>query len=315
MDIAILLHRHGGPEELVVEPTSPSAPAIGQLRIRNRAVSVNFHDIYVRTGEYRTLDLPGTPGIDAVGEVEAVGDRVAYIEPSYGAYSSVRLLDAGRAYHIPAGPDDVAAAATFLRATTTAMLVHVVHRVRPGDHVLVQAAAGGMGQLLCAWASHLGAVVIGTAGSPEKADIARAAGARHVILYKQDDVAAEVTRLTGGRGVSVVYDSCGRDTFAGSLASLDHLGHLVLFGQSSGPVPPFAPAALAERSLTVSRPILFHYLARPDIAGPLVEKAFAALADGIIASVPSLTLPLARAAEAHRLLEARQSPGAIVLIP
>lgn len=319
-----MLREHGGPERLDLEPLRVGDAGAGELRIRHRAISVNFHDTYVRTGQYRTLALPGVPGIDAVGIVEqvgvgvsgfSIGDRIAYIEPGYGAYSSARLLSATRAFKIPDELDDVAAAATLLRGATVAMLVGKVHAITPGCRVLVQAAAGGVGRLLCSWARQLGAFVIGTAGSAEKAAVARAAGAHEVILYRDEDVAAGVLALTDGAGVQLVYDSCGRDTFEHSIRSLDYCGHLVLFGQSSGPVAPFAPALLAERSLTVSRPILFHYLRAPGAADAIIAQTLNALADGVIAPMDVITLPLHRAADAHRIIESRTGPGAVVLVP
>lgn len=323
-ETAIVLREHGGPQELRAEPIFVGAPGEGELRVRNRAISVNFHDIYVRTGQYQTLALPGVPGIDAVGIVDQVGalvdgfapgDRIAYIEPDYGAYSSVRLLPAARVVRIPDDLDDVAAAATILRGATVAMLLDEVARLKPGDPILVQAAAGGVGQLLCSWARHRGAFVIGTAGSTEKAAIARASGAHETILYRKEDVAKRVRVLTGGTGVRIVYDSCGAATFKGSVAALDFCAHLVLFGQSSGPVAPFSPSLLAEKSLTVSRPILFHYLRTDAARQKIIGKTLKALADGIISPVKAITLPLAEAAEAHRMIEGRSVADAIVLIP
>lgn len=324
MESAILLRAFGGPEQLRAEPIELGDAGTGELRIRNRAISVNFHDTYVRTGQYRTLALPGIPGIDAVGVVEqvgpgvadfAIGDRVAYIEPAYGAYSSARLLPAAKAFKVPDTLGDDAAAGTLLRGATVAMLVDRVHKVTAGDTVLVQAAAGGVGRLLCSWLRHIGATVIGTAGSAEKAAIARAAGAQEIILYRQEDVATRVMELTGGGGVQVAYDSVGEDTFAGSLASLDFCGHLVLFGQSSGPVTPFGPAILAAKSLTVSRPILFHYMRSAADAQAIMGQTIAALADGVIAPVDTVTFPLAEAPAAHRAIEARGTAGAVLLIP
>ncbi len=324
METAIVLQAHGGPEMLRLQPVAVGDAGPGELRIRHTAISVNFHDTYVRTGQYRTLTLPGIPGIDAVGIIEQVGpgvtgfvpgDRVAYIEPAYGAYSSARLLPATKAFKILDTLGDVAAAGTLLRAATVAMLVGRVHLLRTGDKVLIQAAAGGVGRLLCAWARHLGAYVIGTVGSRDKAALARAAGAHETILYHDENVAERVRSLTGGGGVAVAYDSVGQDTFAGSLSSLDYCGHLVLFGQSSGPIATLSPSMLAERSLTVSRPILFHYLRKENETRELIGQTLHALASEVIVPVEAITLPLADAAEAHRMLEGRQSPGAIVLIP
>jgi NADPH2:quinone reductase len=318
------MREHGGPEVLRPEPISVGAPGPGEIRVRNRAISVNFHDIYVRTGQYHSLALPGIPGIDAAGVVEQVGagvvgfvpgDRIAYIEPGYGAYSSVRLLGADKAFKLPRNLDDVSAATTLLRAATVAMLIDEVCTLGDGDRVLVQAAAGGVGQLLCAWARHRGAFVIGTAGSAEKAAIARSAGAHETILYRKEDVAARVRALTAGAGVDIVYDSCGQDTFKGSLEALALCGHLILFGQSSGPVAPFAPAVLAEKSLTVSRPILFHYLRTADPRTRIIGNALEAIAKRIITPVAATTLPLEEAAEAHRIVDGRATAGVLVLIP
>lgn len=263
MTTAIVLRAHGAPDELRAETVTVGDPGPGEIRLRQGAVGVNYHDVYVRSGLYRTLPLPGIPGIEGVGTVEAlgpdvtglaVGQRVGYVSPQYGAYAATRLLSADQAIALPETLDDVAAASFLLKALTADMLLCQVHHVTAGETVLIHAAAGGVGRLLTQWAAALGATVIGTAGSAEKAAIAEAAGARHVIRYREQDVAAEVARLTGGRGVDVAYDSVGADTFEGSLDSLAPLGHLVCFGQSSGPPAPLPMARLAARSLTVTRP-------------------------------------------------------------
>jgi len=321
---AIVLREYGGPEKLQLEAIVIGDAAPGELRIRHRAISVNFHDIYVRTGQYRSLALPGIPGLDAVGVVEQVGsgvegfvpgDRVGYIEPNYGAYSSVRLVSADKAFRLPDELDDWSAAATLLRAATVAMLIEEVRTLKEGERVLVQAAAGGVGRLLCAWARHRGAFVIGTAGSAEKAALARSFGAHETILYREEDVAVRVREMTNGSGVEVVYDSCGQDTFAGSVDALGFCGHLILFGQSSGPVAPFAPSLLAEKSLTVSRPILFHYLRTKASRRAIIGRALEALAQSVIPAIVPSALALVEAGEAHRILESRALAGAIVLIP
>lgn len=321
---AIVIRQHGGPEVLRLEAVEVGAPGPGEIRIRQTAIGVNFHDCYVRSGQYQTLALPGIPGIEAAGVVEAVGEgvaglapgaRVAYVTPQYGGYASERLLPAERAVRLPDGIDDRLAAAVFLKGLTVEMLVRRVHAVKPGDTVLVQAAGGGVGQMLCRWASHLGATVIGTAGSEDKAHTARAAGCAHVILYRQEDFVARVRALTQGRGVDVAYDAVGKDTFLGSLDCLALRGHLVNFGQASGPVEPFAVARLSAKSNSLSRPMVFHYLSERAELEAMSASLFEALAAGWIEPGTVRELPLREAAEAHRLLESRAAAGPLLLLP
>lgn len=321
---AIRLENHGGPEELRLMDVELPPPGPGEIRLRQTAIGVNYHDVYVRTGMYRTLPLPGIPGIEAVGEVEglgegvtgiAPGDRVAYVSGAYGCYAEARNLNAALAVRLPDVLSDAQAAASFMKSLTVDMLIRRVRQLQPGETILVHAAAGGVGQLLCSWASHLGARVIGTAGSSARADIARAHGAADVILYREEDVAMRVAELTGGEGIAAAYDSVGADTFQGSMDSLGFQGHLVLYGQASGPVEPFAPAALAGKSLTITRPIVFHYVRMREQLELMTATCFEAFERGIIRPIDPLELPLRDAAEAHRKLEARQSPGGIVLIP
>lgn len=320
----VLMREPGGPEVLQVAEADLPPPGPGELRLRQTAVGVNYHDVYVRSGLYKTLPLPGVPGIEAVGVVERVGegvshispgDRIGYITGQYGCYAEARNLDAALAVKLPETLSNVQAAASLMKAFTVCALVSQVHRVEPGQAILVHAAAGGVGQLLCGWARDLGATVIGTVGSEAKAAIARRHGAQHVILYREEDVAARVAEITGGEGVAAVYDAVGADTFDGSVASLGFQGHLVCYGQASGPVAPFTPALLATRSLTVSRPIVFHYLRTPEALASIGRQVFDAFARGVIQPIDPVVLPLDQAAEAHRLLEARQSPGGIVLVP
>jgi NADPH2:quinone reductase len=320
----IVIERPGGPEVLELAQAELRPPAPGELRLRQTAVGVNYHDVYVRSGLYRTLPLPGVPGIEAVGVVEAVGsevtgfapgERVGYVSGAYGSYAEARNLDAALAVKLPEGIGDAPWAATLMKAFTVCMLLHRVRRTVAGETILVHAAAGGVGQLLCSWASHLGARVIGTVGSAEKAEVARAHGADEIVLYREEDVATRVAALTGGEGVAAAYDAVGADTFEGSVASLGFQGHLVNYGQASGPVAPFTPTLLATRSLTVSRPIVFHYLRNRAMLQAIADETFAAFAAGALRPIEPLELPLAEATQAHRLLEARQSPGGIVLIP
>jgi NADPH2:quinone reductase len=321
---AIVLRETGGPEVLRAESVAVGEPGPRELRVRQTAIGVNFHDVYVRSGLYRTLDLPGIPGIEAAGVVEdvgpdvtgfSVGDRIAYVTGRYGAYASGRILPAELALHLPPGIDDRLAATVLLKGLTAEMLVRQVHPVRPGDVVLVHAAAGGVGRLLCAWASHLGATVIGTVGTEEKAELARSAGCKHLILYRQESFVERVREITGGRGVDVVYDSVGKDTFTGSLDSLAVRGHLVNFGQSSGSVEPFEIARLAARSNSVTRPIVFHYLTQRDALERMAAALFDAIAQRVLPVEPGKVFPLAEAAAAHEELESRRAPGPLLLEP
>ena len=324
MPQAIMLRDFGGPEVLRAEPVEVPPPGPGELRIRQTAVGVNFHDCYVRSGLYRTLPLPGVPGIEAAGIVEAigpgvtgfaVGDRIGYVTGAYGAYASHRVLPAAIALRLPDGMDDRLAASVLLKGLTAEMLLRQVHRVEAGQSILVHAAAGGVGRILCQWAAHLGATVIGTAGSAAKAEVARAAGCAHVILYREQDFVAEVKRITGGRGVDAAYDSVGHDTFDGSLECLAMRGHLVNFGQASGPVPPFQVQRLAAKSNSLTRPILFHYIAERAALDRMAAALFAVLGSGGVRAEPGATLPLAEAARAHHRLESRQAEAPLVLLP
>lgn len=321
---AIVLREHGGPEVLRAEAMDVGAPGPGQVRLRQTAIGVNFHDVYIRNGSYAGwMPLPGIPGVEAAGVVVAVGpdtsfspgDRVAYLTPGYGAYATERLIGAERLVRLPPGIDEAVAAASMVKGLTAWLLLHRVYRVGAGDRILVHAAAGGVGRMLCAWASRLGAEVIGTVGSPEKAALARRSGCHHTILYREEDVVTRVMALTGGCGVAVAYDSVGRDTFAGSLACLAPLGHLVSFGQSSGPADPVAMATLALRSLTVSRPVVFHYLAERARLEEAATALFEALAAGTVAAEIAGSFPLDEATAAHRVLEGRGSTGSLLLLP
>jgi NADPH2:quinone reductase len=322
MTSAIFVREHGGPEVLEARTVTVPDAAEGELRLRQTFVGVNFHDVYVRSGLYRTLTPPGVPGIEAVGVVEQVGpgvegfrpgDRVGYVTRSYGCYAGERVLPAAKALRLPDALDDRTAASVLLKGLTVEMLVQRVHRITPGQWVLVQAAAGGVGQLLVQWAVRLGARVIGTVGSQAKVEVARAAGCSEVILYREQDVAARVAELTQGRGVDVVYDGVGRDSFAGSMASLALCAHLVNFGQASGPVPPVMLGDLQARSTTLSRPVVFHYGARREVLEAMAQSLFQALEQGWLKVEAPIEFPLADAALAHALLESRAATRSIVL--
>jgi NADPH:quinone reductase len=324
MTWAIVIREYGGPDVLQTERVAVGEPGPGQLRVRQTAIGVNFHDVYVRSGLYRTLRLPGTPGIEAAGTVEAVGtgvagfsvgDRIAYFSARYGAYAEARLLQAEYALRLPAAVDDRTAASALVKGLTARLLLHDVHRVRAGDRILVHAASGGVGRLLCQWASHLGAVVIATVGTAAKAEEARRCGARHAILYRTENFVDRVREITDGRGVDVAYDSVGRDTFRGSLECLATRGHLVNFGQSSGPVEPFPVALLSAKSNSITRPILFHYTTEQPEREKMAGALFDALASGILHVGTPLVFPLEQAGAAHRSLEARETTGSVLLVP
>jgi NADPH:quinone reductase len=324
MTQAIVLSETGGPEKLQYETVEVGEPGPDELLLRHTAIGVNFHDTYVRTGLYRTLKLPGIPGLEAAAVVEkvgahvtgfATGDRVSYIDESYGAYSQRRLLPARLAIHLPDSITDEVAASLTIKGFTACMLLRRVHAVRAGETLLIQAAAGGVGQPLVRWAKHLGATVIATVGSEKKAAVARECGADHVILYRDENFVERVAQITQGRGVDVAYDSVGADTFSGSVDCLGLLGTLVNFGQSSGPVPPFTISRLAARSNGVIRPMLFHYIRdRPSLEA-MAKETFDAVAQGIVRAQIGLRVPLARAHEAHVALESRSTTGSVILIP
>jgi NADPH2:quinone reductase len=318
---AVFIHEPGPPDALKVEPIEVGAPGAGQARIRQTCVGVNFHDCYVRSGSYKTLKMPGIPGIEAVGVVEAVGagvstvkpgDRVGYITPSYGSYASDRLIAADVLVPIPAAVNDRTAAATLLRGLTAQMLVYYTFPVRAGHTLLVHAAAGGVGRLVCQLAKHLGATVIGTVGSEAKAQIARDSGCDHIVLYRSENFVDRVREITGKRGVDVAYDAVGKDTFSGSLDVLAMRGHLVNFGQASGPVEPFSISRLFAKSNSVSRPGVFHYFVGAD-REPMARRHFQMLAEGIITAGHSHAYALEDAAQAHADLEARKTSGAVIL--
>lgn len=323
MDRAIVIREPGGPQVLKSERITVGAPGKGQVRLRQTAIGVNFHDCYVRSGSYKTLSLPGVPGLEAVGVVDAVGpdvvdfgpgDRVGYITPGYGGYASARLIDASLLVRLPESLDDKTAAATLLRGLTAQVLLCQVFPVRAGHTVLVHAAAGGVGRLLCQWAHHLGATVIGTVGSEEKASLARASGCAHTILYRTENFVEKVREFTQGRGVDVAYDSVGKDTFQGSLDVLAMRGHLVNFGQSSGRIEPFEISKLFAKSNTISRPGVFHYFTGSD-RDPMAKALFAALADRVITAGRFHEYAFEDGAKAHADMEGRKTAGAVLLIP
>jgi NADPH2:quinone reductase len=322
---AIRIHEYGGPEVLRWEEVEVGDPGPGQLRVRHGAVGLNYIDVYHRTGLYPLPSLPWTLGMEGAGWVEAVGegvaefkvgDRVAYASPPVGAYAEVRLIPADRVVALPEAIDDPTAAAMMLQGMTAQYLLRRTYRVQPGDAILLHAAAGGVGLIASQWARHLGATVIGTVGNDEKAELARAHGCHHAIVYTRENFVERVREITGGQGVAVVYDSVGKDTFTGSLDCLRPLGMMVSFGNASGPVPPFEPGILAAKgSLFLTRPTLMTYTAkRVDLVASAAEL-FEAVASGVVNIEVRQTYPLAEAARAHRDLEARRTTGSTVLLP
>ena len=321
---AIVIRNYGGSEVLVCEDVEVAEPGVGELRVRQTGIGVNYHDVYVRSGLYKTLALPGIPGCEATGVVEAigagvtdfqVGDRIAYVTGGYGAYASHRTLPAHLAVPLPDNVSDENAASNLLRAMTVEMLTGPVCSISPGMSVLVHAAAGGVGRILCQALSNLGATVIGTVGSAEKAGIAAANGCAQTILYRDVDFTKAVEEITDGKGVQVVYDSVGADTFDGSIEALDFCGHLVNFGQSSGPIDPVAMTTLATKSLTVSRPILFHYLRNQKQYRAMASQALEKFASGQLIAPAPTPVPLSDAAQAHDILESMTGGGSLILIP
>jgi NADPH2:quinone reductase len=324
MPHAIRFHQTGGPEVLEWDEVAVGDPGPGEARVRHTAVGVNFIDTYHRSGLY-PLPLPSGIGVEGAGVVEAVGrgvahvapgDRVAYAGGPPGSYSEVRLMPADRLLKIPEGISDETAAAMMLKGMTVQYLIRRTYRVQPDDTVLWHAAAGGVGLIACQWLKALGATVIGTVGSDEKAELARAHGCDHAIVYTREDFTKRVREITSGRGVPVVYDSVGKSTFHGSLDCLRPLGLMVSFGNASGPVPPFELKLLTEKgSLYVTRPNLFTYTAqRSDLEATAKE-----LFDVVLSRKVKIEIhhrrPLHDAAQVHRDLEARQTTGSTILLP
>ena len=318
---AIRVHAPGEADALSWEEVEVGEPGPGEARVRQAAIGLNYIDVYHRTGLY-PQPSPFTPGVEGAGTVESVGpdvehvqpgDRVAYAGPS-GGYAEERLIAADRLVKLP---DDISfeqAAGMMLQGMTARMLLRAVFPVEAGDTILVHAAAGGVGLIMCQWAAALGATVIGTVGSEEKAELARAHGCAHPIVYTRQDFAAEVLRITGGDKLPVVYDSVGRDTFMKSLDCLRPRALMVSFGNASGPVEPFAPALLAQKgSLFLTRPTLFHYIAtRRELEQSAVEL-FDVVRSGKVVIEVKQRFALKDAAEAHRALEARQTTGSTIL--
>ena len=325
MPKAIRMYETGGPEVLLWEDFDPGPPKPGEVLLRHEAIGINFIDVYHRTGLYPLPDLPATPGMEGAGIVEAVGkgvtevavgDRVAYAGLPPGAYAEVRLIPAHRLVKLPEGIPIRQGASMMLQGMTARYLLRGCYPVKAGDTILIHAAAGGVGSIVCQWAKHIGAMVIGTVGSPEKAELAVANGCDHPILYNKEDFVSKVNEITNGDGVDVVYDSVGQYTFMKSLDCLRPMGMMVSFGQSSGPVPPFDPSVLSMKgSLFLTRPTLMTYTAKREDLLLHAQDLFEVMEKGAVKIEIRQTYPLAQVAQAHRDLEGRRTTGSSILHP
>ena len=322
MTKAIRIHQAGGPEVLQWDDIEVGDPGAGQVRLRQTASGLNYIDVYVRSGMYPAGDLPAVIGMEGVGVVDAlgdgvsglsVGDRVAY-PMVLGSYAEARLIDADRLVKLPASIADETAAAMMLKGLTAHYLLFRTYPVKAGDSILVYAAAGGVGLILCQWANLLGVNVIGCVGSQEKAELARANGCHHTILYRDEDIPTRVREITGGRGVAAAYDSIGKATFEASLDSLQPFGVLATYGNATGPVEPFSPQILAAKgSLYVTRPTLATHVSTRALLEEGANRLFDVVGSGQVVVNVNQSLPLAECAEAHRQLEARETTGSTIL--
>lgn len=320
----VLFSSTGGPEVLRVEEVDIETPGFGEALVRQSAIGLNFIDTYHRSGLY-PVELPSGLGVEAAGVIEAlgegvenfrVGDRVAYAGGPLGADAEARLFPAERLVLLPDNISEETAAAIMIKGMTAQYLLRRTYEVREGQTILVHAAAGGVGLLLCQWAKHLGATVIGTVGSHKKAELAREHGCDHTILYREEDWVARVREITGGEGVPVVYDSVGASTFEGSLDCLQRLGMMVSYGNASGAVPPFAPGLLAQKgSLFLTRPTLFSYVVTREELESTASVLFEMVSSGLLDVRIGQRFALEDVAEAHRRLENRLTTGSTLLIP
>jgi NADPH2:quinone reductase len=320
----VRFHKTGGPEVLVYEDVAVGDPGPNQARVRHTAIGVNFIDTYHRSGLY-PLPLPSGVGSEAAGVVEAVGpgvtwvkpgDRVGYAGGPPGSYSEARIVPADRLVKVPDGISDQQVAAMMLKGMTTQYLIRRTFKVQPGQTVLFHAAAGGVGLIACQWLKALGVTVIGTVGSDEKAKLAKAHGCDHTIVYTRESFVERVKEITGGKKVPVVYDSVGKDTYMGSLDCLQPLGMLVIFGNGSGPVPPFDLGLLAQKgSLFITRPTLFTYTAQREDLEATANELFEVVKSGKVKIEVNQTYALKDAVQAHRDLEGRKTTGSTVLLP
>ncbi len=324
MTKAVTIHETGGPGVFKYEDVNVADPGPGEIKLKQTACGLNYIDVYMRSGLYPLNEFPAIIGMEAAGIVTSVGagvtavkegDRVAYpMVP--GAYAEERLIPDWKVAKLPDGIEDQTAAGMMLKGMTAHYLLHRTYPVKPGDPILVYAAAGGVGQILCQWGKALGAIVIGCVGSDAKADIAKAAGAQHTINYTTENIAEKAREFTGGEGIAVAYDSVGKVTFEASLDSLRPFGVMVTYGNASGPVDPFSPNILAPKgSLYVTRPTLGTHTATPELLAEGADALMKVVADGTVKIHVNQTYDLKDVAQAHRDLEARKTTGSTVLIP
>lgn len=321
--MAVAVHETGGPEVLRYEAVPLGEPAAGQVLLRQTEIGLNYADVYTRRGGGAIRAFPAVIGLEAAGVVEAVGPAVTAFAPgdrvSYcmvlGAYAERRVIDADQLIALPPEISEETAAAATLKGLTAQYLLRSSYAVKPGDAVLIQAAAGGMGLLLCQWAKHLGATVIGTVGTDEKATLATAHGADHTVVYGREDTAARVKEITGGRGVDAVYDAVGKATFEAGIDSLADCGHMVSYGQASGPVPPFDIARLSAKALSITRGALGVFVRDPADRARRAAELFALIADGTLRVEINQRYRLSDTARAHAELEGRRTTGSSVLTP
>jgi NADPH2:quinone reductase len=321
---AIVLKEYGNSEVLKLEDIKVQKPQENEISIKQTAIGVHFHDVYVRSGLYKTLSLPGIPGLEAAGIVEEIGkkvtnfkpgDKVGYITKNYGAYTSHRNLDHKIAIKIPKNISTELMATNFSRAITVQMLMEEVTNVKANDIILITAVTGGVGKIFSQWAKSIGALVIGSVSSKEKALLAKSYGCDYTLIYDQPDFISKIMDITNGKGVDKVFDSVGKDTFENSIKSIRICGHLVNFGQSSGPVEPLLMSTLASKSLTVSRPILFDYISNSIVYKKMTDSVFNAFENNKIIIPKLRSFKLEDANLAHDMLESRQGGGSIFLTP
>ena len=322
MGKAIVLRKYGNSDQLKLEDVEIKKPSEDELLLKQTAIAVHFHDIYVRTGLYKTLSLPGIPGLEAVGVVEEIGkgvsnfspgDRVGYIDRNYGAYATNRVVNKKLCFKVPDFISDELIATNFSRAITVQMLMEMVTQVRASDTILITAVTGGVGKIFAQWAKSLGVQVIGTVGSKEKLALGKSFGCDYTLTYDQPDFIDEIFDITNGKGVDKVFDSVGKDTFENSLKSVSTCGHIINFGQSSGPIDPVQMSLLAAKSLTISRPIIFDYISERETYIKMIQSVFNAFKNGNI-KTPTLTpYSLRDAYLAHDMLESRKGGGSVFL--
>ncbi|WP_404423545.1 quinone oxidoreductase family protein [Thalassospira australica] len=324
MTKAFRFYETGGSDVLRFEDVEVGAPGAGEVRLRQEAIGLNYIDIYFRSGVYPAPSLPSGLGLEGSGVIEAVGDgvtdlavgdRVAYAAQPLGAYAEARVMPAKGLVKIPDGISFDLAAAAMLQGMTAQYLLRRTYHVKKGDTILIHAAAGGVGQIVCQWAKHLGATVIGTVGSKEKAEIAKSKGCDYPILYREEKVSERVKEITNGQGVEVVYDSVGKDTFDDSLDCLKRLGMMVSFGQSSGAIPPVPLKALAPGAYFLTRPSVFQYTATREELLATANELFDVLKSGVVKIDIGAAYALVDAKQAHDDLEGRKTTGSVILKP